>query len=57
MTDRASPSPPGEEEIPAGQRFMDNFFLLLVLGIVIMVVSFTGWGLVEILSLKPAPLP
>jgi hypothetical protein len=55
MPDRAPPSPP--EEIPAGQRFMDNFFLLLVLGIVIMVVSFTGWGLVEILSLKPAPLP
>lgn len=58
MTDRASPSPPEEEqEIPAGQRFFDNFFLLLVLGIVIMVVSFTGWGLLEILSLKPAPLP
>ena len=57
MTDRGSPSPPGEEEIPAGQRFFDNVFLLLVLGIVIMVVSFTGWGLVEILSLKPAPLP
>jgi hypothetical protein len=29
----------------------------MVLGIAIMLVVFTGWGLYEITSLKPAPLP
>ncbi|HEX9892957.1 MAG TPA: hypothetical protein VGA78_03490 [Gemmatimonadales bacterium] len=45
------------EPIPLGQRFLDNWPLLMVLGIVIMLVVFTGWGLWEITSLKSAPLP
>lgn len=45
------------EEIPWGQRFYDRPFLLLALGLVIMLICFTGWGLWEILSLTPAPLP
>ena len=45
------------EPIPLGQRFFDNWLLLMVLGIVIMLVVFTGWGLWEITSLKSAPLP
>jgi hypothetical protein len=53
-----SPAPPlPEEEIPLAQRLMDNPYLLLVAGIVVMVVLYTGWGLWEILSLTPAPLP
>jgi hypothetical protein len=47
----------GEEEIPLGQRLFDNPFLLLVAGILIMVIFYTGWGMWEILSLQPAPLP
>lgn len=46
-----------EEEIPLGQRLYDNPWLLLVAGILIMVVFYTGWGLWEVLSLQPAPLP
>ncbi len=45
------------EAIPWGQRFFDRPFLLLFLGLVIMAVFFTGWGLWEINSLPPAPLP
>jgi hypothetical protein len=61
--DRMSePTPPraddsSSEEIPWGQRFFDRPFVLLVLGIVVMAVFFTGWGLWEVLSLPPAPLP
>lgn len=53
------PRPPGpsEEEIPLGQRLYDNPFLLLVAGIVVMVLFYTGWGLWEVLRLGPAPLP
>lgn len=54
------PTPPpteGPEEIPWGQRFFDRPFVLLFLGILIMAVFFTGWGLWEITSLGPAPLP
>jgi len=50
--------PAGEpEEIPLGQRLFERPFLLLVAGILIMAVFYTGWGLYEILTLPPAPLP
>ena len=52
-----TPEPEAQEKVPLGQRMMDNPFLLLVLGLAIMVVFYTGWGLWEILSLTPAPLP
>lgn len=53
-TDRPSQEP---EQIPLGQRLFDKPFLLLIAGIVVMLAFYTLWGLVEILSLKPAPLP
>ena len=43
--------------IPLGQRLFDNVFLLLGLGLLIMLVIFTGWGMWEILTLPPATLP
>lgn len=49
--------PSGEERPPLGQRLFDNMFLLLVLGLVVMFVVYTGWGLWEILSLPQATLP
>jgi hypothetical protein len=51
------PGSAGGEEIPLGQRLFDNPFLLLVAGILVMVVFYTAWGMWEILSLQPAPLP
>lgn len=44
-------------EIPLGQRLYDNWGLLMVAGIVIMAVIYTGWGLWEIYSLPKATLP
>lgn len=46
-----------EEVIPLGQRLFDRPFLLLWAGMIIMFVFYTGWGLLEIMSLDPAPLP
>jgi len=46
-----------KEAIPWGQRFYDRPFLLLFLGMAVMLVVFTGWGLWEIYSLPPAKLP
>jgi hypothetical protein len=51
---RPAPEP---EPIPLGQRLYDRPFLLLIAGILVMVVFYTGWGLWEILRLPPAPLP
>jgi len=48
---------PARDKLPLGQRLMDSPFLLLVLGLLVILVFYTGWGLWEILSLKPAPLP
>jgi hypothetical protein len=44
-------------EIPLGQRLYDNWGLLMIVGIVIMAVVYTGWGLWEIYSLPKATLP
>ena len=52
------PSAPGEERpIPLMQRLYDSPFLLLAACIVVMFVFFTAWGMIEIMSLEPAPLP
>lgn len=56
MTDRDRASEDARE-VPLGQRFYDSPFVLLALGLLVMLVSFTAWGLWEILSLTPAPLP
>jgi hypothetical protein len=57
----AEPHEPDEaktpERIPLGQVFLDNIFLLLVLGIVVPVVFYTIWGLLEIASIPLAPPP
>jgi hypothetical protein len=39
------------------QRLMDNPWLLLVLGVLIPVLSYSVWGWVELLLVKPDPLP
>jgi hypothetical protein len=51
------PPPEPAEPVPFGQRLFDNWLVMMVLGILIMVVVFTGWGLWEITSLDRAPLP
>jgi hypothetical protein len=56
--DPGTPAPASvSEPIPRGQRFYDNVFLLLALGVLVMLVLYTGWGLWEILTLPKATLP
>lgn len=50
-------SEPEDREIPWGQRLYDRPFVLLALGLAVMFVLYTGWGIVEILTLSEAPLP
>jgi hypothetical protein len=45
------------EEVPAGQKFYDNIFLLLLLGVLVTGVVYVAWGIWEILTLPSAPLP
>jgi hypothetical protein len=47
----------GTDRPPLAQRLMDNPFLLLALGLLVMFVFYTGWGLLEMLTLEQAPLP
>jgi hypothetical protein len=55
------PSPPdvndASEPLPLGQRVFDNMYLLLILGVAVMLVIFTAWGLYEILSMPKGTLP
>ncbi len=39
------------------QRLMDNTWLLLALGVLIPLLSYTAWGWIELLLIKPAVLP
>lgn len=43
--------------LPLGQRLFDNMYLLLFLGVVVMLVIFTAWGLWEIVSMPKGTLP
>jgi hypothetical protein len=56
MSGRPPPAAEGEQ-IPLGQKLFDNWPLLLVAGLVVMVVFYTLWGVWEVMSLQPAPLP
>ena len=47
----------GMPPLPLGQRLFDNIYLLLVAGIIVMAVLYTGWGMWEILTLPSTPLP
>jgi hypothetical protein len=53
----AHDDPPDPADIPLGQRLFDRMFLLLVLGIVIMIAVYTGWGLWEIATMPTGTLP
>jgi len=56
--DASPPSPPlPDEQPPLMQRLFDNVFLLLALGIVVMFVVYTGWGMWELLSMPKGALP
>ncbi len=46
-----------EKEVPYLQRLYDRPFLWLTLGMVTMVIFYTAWGIVEMMSLTQAPLP
>ncbi|MCH2450799.1 MAG: hypothetical protein MK198_11745 [Gracilimonas sp.] len=46
-----------EEKIHPIQKFMDNIWLLLALGIAVPSLSYTFWGLAEIYSLAKGILP
>ncbi|HUG39326.1 MAG TPA: hypothetical protein VMM12_02520 [Longimicrobiales bacterium] len=45
------------ERLPLGQRLFDNWLLLMIAGILIMAVIYTGWGLWEIASMPEGTLP
>lgn len=57
MAEPPRTQPENAEPVPLGQRLYDNPFLLLAAGIVVILVFYTAWGLYEILTLTPAPLP
>lgn len=56
-THQIDPAHDGGEPVPLGQRLYDNMFLLLILGNIIMLVVFTGWGLWELLTMPMGTLP
>lgn len=39
------------------QKLLDNPWILLALGVLLPIVSYTLWGLVELQNVKAAPLP
>jgi hypothetical protein len=46
-----------EPKKPLLQRVLDNPWLLLALGVIIPLLSYTLWGWIELLMVQPAQLP
>lgn len=46
-----------DEPPPLAQRFFDNVFVLLILGVVIMLLVYTGWGMWELMTMPKGTLP
>lgn len=44
-----------DEMVPLLQRLLDNPFLLLFLGVLIPMVVYTLWGVIDILTIPMAP--
>ena len=49
-----APQPAAEETIPVMQQILDNPFLLLFIGILVPTLLYTGWGIMEIISIPIA---
>jgi hypothetical protein len=56
-TEASSGGEPTAQRMPLGQRLFDNWPLLMIAGIVIMALIYTGWGLWEIATMPTAELP
>ena len=58
-TDQYSGGAPPEEaappEIPRGQKFFDNIWLLLILSLAISLIVYNLWGLIDLAFVPPAP--
>ncbi len=46
-----------EQHVHPLQRIMDNPWLLLAVGLLVPILSYTVWGWVELATLPPATLP
>jgi hypothetical protein len=55
--DTSEAKKPVSDDIPRLQRLFDRPFLLLLLGMLVMVVFYTAWGLYEITTLPESTLP
>jgi hypothetical protein len=49
-----STSPEQDEKVPMMQQLLDNPFLLLFLGVMIPMVVYTLWGIIDILTIPVA---
>lgn len=47
----------GRTADPALKRLMDNPWLLLALGLLVPILSYTVWGWIEVMNIPPAQLP
>lgn len=42
-------------DMPFLQRVLENNWLLLVLGLLVPMIIYTAWGLVDVINIPPAP--
>jgi hypothetical protein len=57
LMDHVPNESPQNEPTPVGQRFFDNMYLLLALGLLVMLLVFTAWGVWEVMSMPTGTLP
>lgn len=48
---------PENEKVHPVQWFMDNIWLLLALGLAVPILSYTLWGIIELMNIPKGTLP
>ena len=57
MSTRDARSEDARASVPFGQRLFDTWPVLMLLGVLVMFVIYTGWGMWEIMTMPTATLP
>lgn len=54
-TEKESLTNEKQETIPRGQAIFDHIIILLVLSLVVSLLLYNGWGILELLLVPPSP--
>lgn len=49
------PPPPQDERIPVMQEIFDNIWFLFLVAVIVLLVSYLAWGLIDLINVPALP--